>query len=78
MSEPTRTASPGPGFARRPEYLVQFVPCPKRVRAMAGGVPVADSTRAMLMREAGHPPVYYFRRDDVRLDLLQRTATSTH
>lgn len=78
MADSTRTSRPAPGFARRPDYLVQFVPCPKRVRVMAGGVAVADSTRAMLMRETGHVPVYYFPRDDVRLDLLERTDTSTH
>ena len=75
QASPARAA---PGFAQHPDYRVQFVPCPKRVRAVVGGETVADSTRAMLMRETGHAPVYYFPRADVRGDLLERTAHGTH
>src|SRR5205807_3125013 len=53
-------------------------PWPRRVRACLGGVTVADSTRVLLLFEPGHRPVYYFPPDDVRTDLLEPTAKSTH
>lgn len=69
---------PAPGFAQHPDYVVAFLPCEKRVRAVLNGVTVADSDRVRLMRETGYPPVYYFPREDVRTDLLESTAHSTH
>ena len=53
-------------------------PYPRRVRASLDGVVVADSTRALLLLEARHLPVYYFPPQDVRADLLEPTDTSTH
>jgi len=53
-------------------------PYPRRVRAFRGGVAVVDSTRALLLFEAGHLPVYYFPPEDVRTDLLEPTDTQTH
>ncbi len=69
---------PDSGFARRPDYLVGFVRSPKRVRVRFAGETVADSVEAMLMRETGHVPVYYFPREDVRMDLMAPTAHRTH
>ena len=51
--------------------------CPTRVRVEFGGVTVADSTRALVMREADYPPGHYFPREDVRMDLLIRTEHAT-
>jgi len=76
MAEPARKRQSA--FAEHPEYKVEFVPTPKRVRAMLGGATVADSTRAMIMRETRHTPVYYFPREDVRIDLLTRTDHGTY
>ncbi len=66
------------GFAEHPDYRVGFEPTPKRVRVALGGETVADSARAMIMLETGHVPVYYFPREDVRMDLLARTDHSTY
>lgn len=55
-----------------------FEDCPKRVRTMFAGTTIADSRRVMTMHETGHLPVYYFPRDDVHMDLLQKTNHSTH
>jgi len=55
------------------DYRVSFDPCPSRVAVEFNGVKVADSTRAMIMRETRLAPVYYFPRSDVRMDLLNRT-----
>lgn len=42
------------------------------------GVTIADSDRAILYKEARLPPVYYFPREDVRMDLMRRTRHRTH
>ena len=75
---PIETAGPGPGFARNPDHHVRIEPSPRRVRATVGGVTIADSTRMRLLHEARHLPVYYFPVEDVRFDLMEKTATGTH
>jgi uncharacterized protein (DUF427 family) len=52
------------------------VPSPRWVRVKFGGVVVADSKRALLLRQygPGRLPTYYFPQDDVRLDLLRPAA----
>lgn len=75
MNEQTQRQS---GYAANPNYQVTFVPSPKRVRAVFAGTAVADSVSALLVRETRHTPVYYFPRRDVRIDLMQATARSTH
>ena len=42
----------------------------RRIRAVAGGVTLADSTRTYRMLETSHPPTYYLPPEDVRMDLL--------
>ncbi len=42
-----------------------------------GGIRVADSVRAMLLRQHGFLPVYYFPAEDVRTDLLVPTDYTT-
>jgi uncharacterized protein (DUF427 family) len=66
-------ANSGPGYATHPDYCIQLVPCLERLRATFGGEAIADSTRALVMRETKHVPVYYFPREDVRFDLLEAT-----
>lgn len=48
-----------------------------RVEVSLGGVVLAASDRATLLRERGCPPRWYLPREDVRLDLLRRSATTT-
>jgi uncharacterized protein (DUF427 family) len=54
-----------------PGGALYLEPTPKRIRAELGGVVIADSRRACLLHEAGHQPVYYFPRQDVRMELLE-------
>lgn len=68
----------GPGYRKRPDYRIDFVPCAKRVRVRFAGETLADTLGARLLIETGHVPVYYFPRPDVRMDLLHRTQHSTH
>lgn len=53
-------------------------PSPRRVRVFLGGVPIADSTRVLLVRDGRRPPVYYFPADDTRLDLMTPSDRHTH
>src|SRR5215471_16334123 len=60
-----------------PRDRITLVPTEKRVRVMAGEEPVADSTSTLLLLETGHRPVYYFRREHVRMDLMTPTNHRT-
>ena len=50
---------------------------PRRVVVRAGGRVVADSRRALTLREANYPPVQYIPREDVDMAQLQRTGHAT-
>ncbi len=65
------------GYARHPDYDVHFEPCGKRLRVVFNGETIADSRQAQYLFETRHLPVYYFPREDVRMDLLERTEHST-
>ena len=64
--------------ARALDYRIDLEPSPQRVRVVFGGETVADSTRAVVMIEPRHQPVHYFPRDDVRMDLMERTGHRSH
>jgi class 3 adenylate cyclase/uncharacterized protein (DUF427 family) len=59
-------------------YRMVVEPCGKRLRVVFAGETIADSTEALVLHETRLPPVYYFPRQDVRMDLLRRTAQRTH
>ncbi len=63
---------------RNPDHHVWVEPSPKWVRVLAGGETVADTKRALLLRETGHTPVYYLPIDDVRMEFFERTDHATH
>ena len=77
MTASTAAGKRQSGFAKHLDYRVDFVSSPKRVRVFLGGEAIADTTNATLMRETGHIPVYYFPRDDVRMDLFSATNNET-
>lgn len=62
---------------RHPDHRVELEPHPRRVRVTLGGVVVADSERALRVLETRHEPAVYFPREDVRMDLLERTEAET-
>lgn len=45
--------------------------------ARAGGAVLAESTRALVLREEGHAPVVYFPREDVAMAFFERSPTET-
>ena len=71
---PAAVPAPGGPPARR----IDVEPCAARVRVELGGEAVADSTRTLLLLEESRPPVHYFPREDVRMDLLVPTGHTTH
>ncbi len=61
-----------------PDHPITIEPNPNRVRVLAGGVVIADSTRALTLRESDYPAVQYIPRSDVDMSLLVRSATGTY
>jgi uncharacterized protein (DUF427 family) len=70
---------PGPGqesvwdYPRPPR--VEAVP--ERIRVIVGDTVLADSTRAMRVLETAGAPVYYVPPDDVRMDLLRPSRSTS-
>ncbi|MFD6416366.1 DUF427 domain-containing protein [Streptomyces sp. NPDC060194] len=50
----------------------------ERVRVEVDGQLLAESDRPLVLRETGLPPRYYLPPQDVRLDLLTPSDTTTH
>jgi uncharacterized protein (DUF427 family) len=61
-----------------PDHPISISPNAKRVRVTFGGKTVADTTRALTLKEAGYPAVQYVPRADVKMDLLKATSHSSH
>jgi uncharacterized protein (DUF427 family) len=61
-----------------PDHPISIKPNPHRVRVVLGGVIVAETTKALTLKEATLPPVQYIPREDVAMDLLERTDHSSH
>lgn len=61
-----------------PDHRSEFEPSSRWVRVKLGGVTIANSRRVMLLRETGRLPVYYFPRQDVRMDLLTPSGYTAH
>jgi len=61
-----------------PDHPISITPNPKRVLISAGGVVVADSARALTLKEARYPAVQYVPRADANMALLVRTERVTH
>jgi len=61
-----------------PDHPITIEPNPKRVRVIWNGHVIADSTRALTLREAGLRPVQYIPRQDADMALLRRSAHTTH
>jgi len=61
-----------------PDHPITIQPTLDRVQVKFGGETIADSVRALTLREAKYGPVQYIPRSDVRMDLLTPTETKTH
>jgi uncharacterized protein (DUF427 family) len=61
-----------------PDHPITITANPKRVRVLADGVVIADTTKALTLKEASYPAVQYLPREDANMELLQRTERVTH
>ena len=61
-----------------PDHPITISANPKRVRVTAGGTVVADTTHALMLKEASYPAVQYVPRADANMELLKRTERVTH
>ena len=58
-------------------HRIAVSPAGARIRIELEGEPLADSDRALVLREGSLPPRYYLPLDDVRTELLEPTDTTT-
>jgi uncharacterized protein (DUF427 family) len=61
-----------------PDHPITIEHNPKRVVVRFAGRIIANTNKALLLREASYPPVQYFPRADVDMSVLERTDHSTH
>jgi uncharacterized protein (DUF427 family) len=72
-AKPRRSA-----FADHPDYRVDLERSSERATVAWRGEILADSTRALRVRETAHDEVTYFPREDVRMNLLERTDHTSY
>ena len=61
-----------------PSHPISLEPTPGRVVVTVAGRVVAETTRALTLREASYPAVLYVPREDADLTLLARTEHATY
>lgn len=61
-----------------PDHPIEIAPHPRRVRVVFNGRTVADTTRALVLKETTYKPVFYIPREDAQMDLFERTDHATH
>jgi len=61
-----------------PEHRIHIEPQPGRVVVRVAGRVIADTRRALALREASYPVVRYIPRADVDMSMLERTDHSTY
>ena len=63
--------------ARDPYKRVDILPSSRHVRVVLGGMTIADTRYPRILIETGLPTRYYIPEEDVRMDLLETTETTT-
>ncbi|MCG2629601.1 DUF427 domain-containing protein [Bradyrhizobium sp. WYCCWR 13023] len=61
-----------------PDHPITITQNPRRVRVTAGDIVIAESTKALTLKEARYPAVQYLPREDANMTLLERTERTTH
>ena len=66
------------GYSSHLDYHIQIKPTFQRVEIVVDGIAIASSSRALLLQEDFHLPVFYLPQADVRMDLMQKTSHTTY
>lgn len=61
-----------------PDHPITITPNPRRVRVTAGDIVIAETSKALTLKEAKYPAVQYVPREDANMALLARTDRVTH
>jgi uncharacterized protein (DUF427 family) len=61
-----------------PDHPITVKPAAGRLVVTAGGRPLADTRRALVLQEASYPPVFYVPREDVAMDRLLASERRTY
>jgi uncharacterized protein (DUF427 family) len=69
--------SQSPGHKEHPEHKVVERRLKDRIKASVGSAVLADSSDVIKVEEDRSPSRYYFPRSDVRMELLERSPTTT-
>jgi len=69
--------SSSPGHLKWPDHRVIEEYPNNRVEVTFDGVKIAESTSAIKLIEDKHPPRYYIPREDVNMDALKRSQTTS-
>ncbi|MBJ2158509.1 DUF427 domain-containing protein [Variovorax sp. IB41] len=69
--------SKSPGHHNSPEHKVEESIVDARMTVEIDGETVADSRNVLRVDEDGHPPRFYFPREDARMEFLKPSATVT-
>ena len=67
-----------PKLVPNSDHPISVEPTQARVVVTTGGKVIADSRRALTLREANYPAVQYIPREDVDMTLLQPTTHQTY
>ncbi len=68
----------GPGYRKDPDHSVEVGDADGEWVVRDGDTEIARSKRGLELRENGYPPVVYFPREDVRLETLERSDSTTY
>jgi uncharacterized protein (DUF427 family) len=71
-------ANPSPGFQHNPSRRISVEPFAGAVTVTSSDFVIAQSKKALVLREEDYPPVFYIPFEDIHFDALTRTDTSTH
>lgn len=65
-------------YAKHPDHTITLAPHGGRVVVRFGGVVVAETERALEMREADYPVALYVPRADCRMEHFEESGHATH
>ncbi len=79
LNESSHRTVPGPGQESVWDYPrpPRVEPVGERIRVEVDGITIADTINALRVVETASPPAYYIPPEDVRLDLLERSASAS-